>query len=141
MNRLTGKNLIVTGAASGIGSAGAAMGVREGARALLCDIDETAGKSVAAKFGEAAVFFRLDVQNEDDWKLAVTAAHERFGRIDGVANIAGIDLDDDNVEVCSPETWDTVMRVNLDGVFLGTKHGILTMKLQDILLKTLNLGR
>ena len=128
MSRLDNKSIIVTGGASGIGAACATLFAREGANVLLCDIDAQAGATMAKNLGESVVFAKLDVQNEDHWKRTVDSAVDRFGRVDGIGNIAGIDLDDDNLEDCTPVTWNTILRVNLDGVFLGTKHGILAMK-------------
>ena len=128
MSRLSGKSIIVTGAASGIGNACAEVFVREGARVLLGDIDEKGGAETARRLGESAVFARLDVQDEDDWRRAIDTVSKHFGRLDGIGNIAGIDVDDDNLEHCTPKAWSRTLRVNLDGVFLGTKHAILAMK-------------
>ena len=128
MSRLRDKSIVVTGGASGIGAACATLFAREGASVLLCDINESAGASIAKDLDESVVFTKLDVRNEDDWKRALTTAVDQFGRVDGIGNIAGIDLDNDNLEDCTPATWHTILRVNLDGVFLGTKHAILAMK-------------
>ena len=128
MSRLNGKSIIVTGAASGIGNACAEVFVREGARVLVGDIDEKGGAETAKRLGDAAVFSKLDVQDEDDWRDAIDTALRHFGRLDGLGNIAGIDVDDDNLEDCTPQSWSKTLRVNLDGVFLGTKHAILAMK-------------
>ena len=128
MSRLTGKSIIVTGAASGIGEACASLFVSEGAQVLLADVNESGAAEVAKRLGERVVSCKLDVQNEDDWARAIETSLTHFGKIDGVGNIAGIDLNDDNLEGCTPQTWNRTLRVNLDGVFLGTKHAILAMK-------------
>ena len=86
------------------------------------------GAQTADRLGKNAVFCGLDVQNEDHWRKAVETAVTRFGKLDGIGNIAGIDLDNDNLEGCTPQHWSKILRVNLDGVFLGTKHGVLAMK-------------
>ena len=128
MGRLTNKTIIVTGAASGIGRACAELFVREGANVLLGDINESGGQTIAAQLGEQALFVKLDTGVEADWENAIEAAQKRWSRVDGIGNIAGIDVNDDDVERCRPDQWRKVQRVNLDGVFLGTKHGVLAMK-------------
>ena len=128
MGRLTGKTIIVTGAASGIAYACAEVFVGEGAHVLLGDINEQDGRTHAERLGERAAFVKLDTGNEEDWARAIEVAQTRWSRIDGVGNIAGIDVPTDDVEQCAPGAWRNVLRVNLDGVFLGTKHGVLAMK-------------
>ena len=110
-NRLEGKVIIVTGGASGIGAACAAVFSAEGAKVSVCDIDELGGLATASRLGDRAKFLKLDTSSEH-----------------GVANVAGIARAQDNLENCSPEQWSDMLRVNLDGVFLGTKHGVLAMK-------------
>ena len=66
---------------------------------------------------------RHDVSSEDDWEAAVAAALDAFGRLDIVINMAGRSHAG-SVEETTLEDWRRVMEVNLDGVFLGTKHGI-----------------
>ena len=128
MDRLKDKTIVVTGAASGIGSACAEIFSREGANLLLGDINETAGREVAQRLGDSALFARLDTRSEEDWIQAFAVALDRWQRVDGIGNIAGIDLSNDDVEHCTPAVWSEILRVNLDGVFLGTKHGVLAMK-------------
>ena len=128
MGRLDDKTLIVTGAASGIGRACAKRFLEEGANVVLGDVNEAAGNALAASLGERAAFQILDVTREVDWEDAVATALSRWGHLDGVANVAGIAMEGDDVEHCTEQTWDRVIGVNLDGVFLGTKHGVAAMK-------------
>ena len=128
MGRLEDKTLIVTGAASGIGRACAKRFHEEGANVLLADMDESKGSALAESLRGRAAFQYLDVTRETDWERAVAAALACFGHIDGVANVAGIAMEGDDVEHCAEETWDRIIGVNLDGVFLGTKHGVAAMK-------------
>ena len=127
-SRLKDKVIIVTGAASGIGAACARVFHDEGAHVVVCDIDEQGGLATAQRLGKRATFAKLDVGDESAWASVVEETVAQLGGLQGVANVAGIDLDDDDLEACTPAQWRGIMRVNLDGVFLGTKHGVLAMK-------------
>jgi 3(or 17)beta-hydroxysteroid dehydrogenase len=127
MGRVQGKIVIVTGAASGIGRQDAVTLAREGARVAITDVNQDAGRALAEEIGDAAVFIRHDVSNEDDWKSVIAATKERFGRIDGLVNNAGVLLMA-SVEDTTLEQWRQVHRINSDGYFLGCKHGVGAMK-------------
>lgn len=130
MGRLDGKVALVSGAARGQGAAEAKLFAREGASVVLGDILEAEGRRTAAEIGEAggqALFLKLDVTKEDDWKRAVDLAVSRFGKLTTLVNNAGI-LGRGNVEETSVEQWDLVMSVNAKGVFLGAKHAIPAMR-------------
>ena len=127
-NRLHDKVIIVTGGASGIGAACAELFAAEGAKVSVCDINEEGGLATAERIGNRSAFLRLDTSSESDWANAVESSVAQFGVVHGVANIAGIARTDDNLEACTPAEWSRMLRVNLDGVFLGTKHGVLAMK-------------
>jgi len=136
MARLDNKVALVTGAARGIGQAIAAAFVREGARVIVTDIDERNGRSSAQHLG--AAWQRLDVRDEMAWIGAVARVLDSHGRLDVVVNNAGITglepLSDGRVtrqhdpEHASLEDWHAVHRTNLDGVFLGCKHAIRSMR-------------
>src|SRR5581483_216630 len=89
MGRVEGKTVIVTGAASGIGRQDALTLAREGARVVVTDLNEDAGRALAKEIGDAAMYLRHDVADEDDWKSVIAAAQERFGPIRGLVNNAG----------------------------------------------------
>lgn len=125
MATLSGKVIIVTGAAGAIGSATAQVLAREGARLLLVDINGRAleQRALALRDGGALVETReADVSRSADVKAFVEAARNRFGRIDGLFNNAGIEghiaptWEYDEVE------FERVTRVNVNGVFLGMRH-------------------
>ena len=127
MGRVEGKVVIVTGGASGIGREDALTLAREGARVMLTDLNEEAGRAVAKEIGESAMFMRHDISSEDDWKVVIAATEKRFGKINGLVNNAGILLMA-SVEDTTLEQWHKVLRVNSDGYFLGCKHGVAAMK-------------
>lgn len=119
--RVEGKVAIVTGAASGIGAAAARALAREGARVVLSDLAEDAGRALAEEIGETAIFLKHDVASEDDWRAVIATARETFGRIDVLVNNAGIGGSTPLFET-TLEQWRAYTAVNLDGVFLGLRH-------------------
>ncbi|MSQ12028.1 MAG: glucose 1-dehydrogenase [Dehalococcoidia bacterium] len=128
--RLKGRVALVSGAARGQGAAEARLFAKEGAKVVVADVLETEGTRTAAQIAEEggeAVFVRLDVTKEADWKKAVDTAVRRFGKLDILVNNAGI-LRNGTVEETSVKTWDDVMDVNAKGVFLGTKFVIPAMR-------------
>ena len=126
MGRVAGKVAIVTGAASGMGKADAELLAREGARVVLADLNEADGKAVADAIGEAAVFMRLDVTDEENWRSVVAATLEQFGRLDILVNNAGMIALGSIVDT-DLASWRQINAVNSDGVFLGCKHAIPAM--------------
>jgi hypothetical protein len=121
MGRVEGKVALVTGAANGIGAACARMLAAEGARVAVTDIEDDAGRAVAAAIGGAA-YLRLDVREVDDWRAAMDAVLARFGRLDVLVNNAGITgfeagYAPHDPEHASLDDWRAVHRTNLDGVW------------------------
>ncbi len=84
------RTFLVTGGGSGLGAAVARMAVEGGGRAVLLDVNESAGAAMAAELGDAARFVRTDVTQDADGRAAVAAAVEAFGRIDVLVNCAGV---------------------------------------------------
>ena len=126
MGRVSGKVAIVTGAASGMGKADAELLAREGASVVVTDLNEADGQAVAEAIGDAAVFMRLDVADEDNWRSVVSATLERFGRLDILVNNAGMIALGTIVDT-DLDSWRKINAVNSDGVFLGCKHAIPAM--------------
>ena len=81
---------IVTGGASGMGRADARLLAAEGARVVVADLNETDGSAVAQEIGDSAVFMRLDVSDEQNWKQVVEKTVETFGQLDILVNNAGM---------------------------------------------------
>jgi 3(or 17)beta-hydroxysteroid dehydrogenase len=136
MDRVKDKVALVTGAESadgavlGLGRASALMLAREGAKVVATDIAPRAHDSVVNEIrgaGGEAIFVRHDVAAEAQWQAAVETALDAFGRLDILVNMAGISQDG-SVEDTVLEDWRRLMAVNLDGVFLGIKHGVAAMK-------------
>jgi NAD(P)-dependent dehydrogenase (short-subunit alcohol dehydrogenase family) len=110
--RLQDKAALITGAGSGIGRAIALEFAREGARLLLTDVNDEAGRAVAAELGEAARYRACDVSREDEVRAAVQAALDELGGLDVMVNNAGV----------AQRDWDTTIAVNLSGVYYGCRH-------------------
>lgn len=87
--RLAEKVALITGAARGQGLAMAQLFRKEGCRVVLCDILEQ-GAEEAGKLGEGAAFFPLDVTSEERWAKAVAFTVEAFGKLNILANNAGM---------------------------------------------------
>jgi NAD(P)-dependent dehydrogenase (short-subunit alcohol dehydrogenase family) len=120
MGTLSGKVAIVTGATSGIGERIAEAFVEEGALVVAAARREPEGAALAERLG--LHFVRADVANEEDVRAVVAAAVERFGRIDCLVNNAGAPQPMAGVADIDVSVYETVMAVNVRGVFLGMKH-------------------
>lgn len=124
MARFTGKSIIVTGAASGIGRAAARQFAAEGGAVLCADWSEAASETAAAIHadGGSAEAIRIDAGREEDVARAVALANERFGGLDVFFANAGISGGMANIFDTSVELITEVLRVNLIGPFLAVKH-------------------
>ena len=127
MQRVEGKVCIITGAASGIGREDALLLAREGAKVVLTDLNEEAGRQAAAEIGANALFIRHNIASESDWQHVVKTTVEHFGRLDVLVNNAAI-LALGSIEDTTLELWQKVQKINGDGYFLGCKYAIQAMK-------------
>jgi NAD(P)-dependent dehydrogenase (short-subunit alcohol dehydrogenase family) len=121
--RLEGKVAVITGAASGIGSASARRFAGEGARVVVADLDERGGGALAAEID--GLFVKADVTDPDDVEAMYEAAIDAFGGLDVCFNNAGISPEDDgSVLTTALDAWQRVQEVNLTSVYLCCKAGI-----------------
>jgi len=127
MGRLDGKIAIVTGAATGLGRADAEALVREGARVVATDINEAAGRELAAKLNAAragsALFLAQDVRDEARWTQVVAECVGHFGGLHVLVNNAGVVVIA-TPETCTLEQFRFQNQVMSEGVFLGCRSSI-----------------
>ncbi|MEL7644721.1 MAG: beta-ketoacyl-ACP reductase [Anaerolineaceae bacterium] len=127
--RLKDKVCIVTGGAAGIGKATALKFAQEGAKVVICDVNEEAGNAVVKELGEGACFYKVNVTNRQEVQAWIDDVAAKFGRIDVLVNNAGITRDAQFVKFkegelvgqMSEEAFDLVIAVNLKGVFNCTQ--------------------
>ncbi|MFC0203733.1 SDR family NAD(P)-dependent oxidoreductase [Novosphingobium soli] len=128
---LAGKVAVVTGGAGGIGRATVELFVAQGAKVVIADVADDAGKALAERLGAAASYLRTDVSEPGAAQAMIDTAVERFGGIDILFNNAGISTQpypsflDDRLD-----DFDRVMRVNVLGPMLATRNAARAMKAQ-----------
>jgi NAD(P)-dependent dehydrogenase (short-subunit alcohol dehydrogenase family) len=127
MGILDDRAVLITGAASGIGRATAQEASAEGARLLLADVNDEAGEALAAEIGDGAAYVNCDVTDEASVEAAVGRAVSELGRLDGAFNCAGILGELGNVGELGLDGWKRIIDVDLNGVFLCTKHELQAM--------------
>ena len=130
--RVEDNKAFIPGGAQGLGAAMARRLAAEGAKVSVADINHAGAQAVAeainAEHGEGTAFaFPLDVTKEDQWIFALEEADAAMGGISVLVNNAGISRGG-NIEQLSFEDWKLVMEVNVDSVFLGTKHALKYMR-------------
>jgi 3-oxoacyl-[acyl-carrier protein] reductase len=126
---LAGRAAVVTGAASGIGRATAAALVAAGARVALADVDAAGLAESADALGDAALVVPTDVSKRAEVDALMARAVARFGRLDAIANVAGI-LHERAVVDTEEADLDRVLAVNLKGVFFGCQAAARVMARQ-----------
>lgn len=128
--RLSGKAIVVTGAAQGIGFGCVCLVASEGAAVVLGDTQTQKGEEAAAEIranGGKAHFVHADVKKESDCAALIQAARKTFGRLDGLVNNAGW-FPRATLESTTTELWDEVLQVNLRGAFYCCKHAVPAMR-------------
>ncbi len=130
MGRAAGKVVLVTGAGSGIGRATATLLAAEGATVIVTDINRVGGLETVQQIGDlqdggGARFEEQDTSREVDWKRIIDDILAREGRLDGLVNNAGIAGPfPSTFENETVEQWQRILSINVQGVFLGCKHGV-----------------
>ncbi|MHA0039978.1 SDR family NAD(P)-dependent oxidoreductase [Deinococcus sp. PESE-13] len=116
--KLSGKTVLVTGAASGLGAGTARMVAQAGGHPLMLDLNTEAGEALASELG--GLFIRADVSSEADVQAAIAAGRERFGGLHGAVNCAGVAPAATTAGKRGPhplDVFERTLRVNLLGTF------------------------
>ena len=127
MDRLSGKVALVTGAAQGIGFATSQLFAREGAMVALTDIQSDQGMRAVEEINKAggnARFWQLDTTDEQEVTKVFADVVKTFGHLDVLVNNAGISGTSKPTHEITLDEWNLVISINLNGVFLCTKHAI-----------------
>lgn len=131
VSRLDGKVALVTGGARGLGAEITDALLQLGASVMISDVLDEVGKGTTAQFEEKhagrVAYLHHDVTREADWEAAVAGTVKRFGGLDVLVNNAGIETAAFFAD-CELTDFQRTMAINVDGVFLGIKHAIRTMR-------------
>ena len=118
--QLENKGVLVTGGASGLGAACVRLMSRAGARVVIADLNDETGTALAAELGDAVIFVKTNVVEEESARAAVKAAVDAFGGLQVTINCAGIGVAERVLGKGSPHSlasFSKVIQVNLIGTF------------------------
>jgi len=118
---LSGKVIVLTGGADGIGRECALAYAREEATVVILDRNLDAAQKTASEVGRNSIALHADVSDGDAVRVAIRAVLDTFGRIDAVHNNAGIASPSKPLHETTEQEWDDLQRVNLKSVFWTTK--------------------
>jgi NAD(P)-dependent dehydrogenase (short-subunit alcohol dehydrogenase family) len=121
--RFRDRNVVVTGAAAGIGRATASAFAAAGATVVLVDVDDAGGAAAAAGI-EGSMFFRCDLTSEEEVAATAAAIDAAMGRIDVLVNNAGGFPVALGLEDTSLDEWRRILDINLTSVFLMTRAAL-----------------
>ncbi|GAA1088429.1 SDR family NAD(P)-dependent oxidoreductase [Pseudonocardia alni] len=124
---LTGRTVLVTGGAQGLGEGMARAMADSGGRIVVADLQDEAGATLAKSLGEQHGFVHLDVTDDASWTAAVAETVERFGALDVVVNNAGVEVTQLLVDT-EPDDVRRMLEINLLGTMLGIKHAFRAMR-------------
>jgi len=126
MGKLAGKVAVITGGGSGVGKAAAALFLQEGAKVAIAGRDAAKLQAVVAELnaGENLIAVPTDVTVAEQCSKLIAAATQAFGRLDILVNNAGTNLKARTIRELTPESWDMMVRTNLDGAFYCTKAAL-----------------
>jgi NADP-dependent 3-hydroxy acid dehydrogenase YdfG len=123
MKKLVGKVAVVTGGGSGVGKAVVRLFLDHGAKVVIAGRDQAKLEAVAAEFaaGDDLMTLPTDVSVPTECSTLIDAATNRFGQVDILVNNAGMNLKERTIRELTPDAWDKMIRVNLDGAFYCIK--------------------
>ncbi|MFC0582838.1 SDR family NAD(P)-dependent oxidoreductase [Micrococcoides hystricis] len=128
INRVSGKVVLISGAAQGMGASHAKTLASEGARVVVADIQKQPARDLVSEINHAsgdeiAVYCELDVTSFKSWTETVETTIDAFGKLDGLINNAGI-FTPGNAEKATLEDWNRTIEIDLTGTYLGMKASI-----------------
>ncbi len=121
--RVSGKIVLLTGGAMGLGKAASKALLAEGATVVITDIDEAAGAATAAELGDKCHFKAQDVTDWEGWQKLISDIEAEFGRLDVLVNNAAITVFGSIADL-SPEDFKRCYTVDVDSIFMGCKAAI-----------------
>jgi Dehydrogenases with different specificities (related to short-chain alcohol dehydrogenases) len=128
--RLSNKVIVISGGTKGVGRAFAEVAGREGAKVVIGGRDEKAGKETVRNiktFGSEGMFVHCDLLKVEDCKSLFDEAYEKYGRIDGFFNYAGV-TPVSPLDSCDEDTFDWVMDVNFKAAFFCCQQAVKYMR-------------
>jgi NAD(P)-dependent dehydrogenase (short-subunit alcohol dehydrogenase family) len=131
---MDGRVALVTGSGAGIGRASAKTFSTEGAKVVVADVDVSAGEetvNMIKQLGGKAIFIKADISDANEVESLISQIVGVYGQLDYAHNNAGIFGEASRIHRYSEDQWDTVMRINLKGVWLCMKYEILQMREQQ----------
>jgi NADP-dependent 3-hydroxy acid dehydrogenase YdfG len=131
MNQLSGKTALVTGGSTGIGLAVARSFLQEGARVFITSRHEAKLAKARDQLGggDRLAYHPADVADTGQVQELVRRVNERFGSVDILVNNAGLNIKERACRQLTPETWQLLLRANLDGAFYCI-HAVLPQMLE-----------
>lgn len=128
MGRLSGKVAIITGASQGMGTSHAQAFVREGAKVILTDLNDSAGEALADSLGDSALYIHHDVADAAGWRDVVARGEAAFGTVTILVNNAGVLGKIGGTLDFAQSDFEAVCNVNQLGVYLGMQAVIPSMQ-------------
>ena len=127
MEGINGKVILITGGNSGIGKATAIELAKAGCKVSISGRREAEGTAVVKEIEQAggiAMFVKMDVTKEEEVKTGIEKTIETFGSLDFAFNNAGVHFEHKPLHSLTEDMWDTIVDINMKGVWLSMKHEI-----------------